>query len=57
MMYCSLCGDEISKDVDKFYLEVDKIVCPECYNELHLMKREKRMCEILKKSFNRNRKK
>ena len=36
MIYCSMCGAEISKEEDKFYLEDGKIVCHECYDEIHI---------------------
>ncbi|MFX0012655.1 MAG: LIM domain-containing protein [Candidatus Hermodarchaeota archaeon] len=32
-MYCSICGGEIKKGEDKYYLEDGKIICQECYNE------------------------
>ena len=40
-MYCSICGIEITKEEDKFYLDDGKIVCHECYNEVHLDEKER----------------
>lgn len=41
MMYCSICGDEIAKEEERFYLEDGKIVCSECYNEKAIVNNER----------------
>lgn len=40
MMYCSICGDGISKG-DRYYIEDGKVVCYECYVERHIDDNEK----------------
>jgi len=41
MMYCSICGDEITKKEERFYLEDGKVVCNECYNESSIDDKER----------------
>lgn len=45
MMYCSICGDGISKG-DRYYIEDGKVVCYECYVEKHIDDTEKENTKV-----------
>ena len=40
-MYCSICGDKITNEEERFYLEDGNVVCSECFNERAIDDKEK----------------